>query len=510
MRECLEEIGPIPKGVRRVIAENDIDGGTYTVLLQQVQKEFKPVLNGEHTDFVWATSEDLPSQMLAPVAEAICKLQCETELDVAKAILNGKLPSPQRYENIWLFNLRITGTGTSYRQALEEYVYRPPEDFLTEEFVQRCNGLPLIFEHPDTAILDTDQFRERSIGTIILPYIKDDEVRGIAKVFDDDAAQLMQSSHVSTSPAVVFRNAGSTETVEIDGDTVLIEGKPSLLDHLAICENGVWDKGEAPDGVTLTDSQEVPEMDKEELRAMMRELMSEIIADSKADEVVETPEVAMEEVKVDETENEVKEAEETKGMEEAAKGLEEAEEAHLSEPENKEVEEKEKELEYADSAKLIADMSAQIKAMDAKIKQLNKPLSSADRDQLSRAQARADSVAQMFGQEVAAPLNGETPIAYRKRLADSLKKHSADLKTVRLDSLDDATFAVLEERIYADAQKAALSPTAGRGGQLIPIVRRDSTGRNITTFQGDCIAAWGPFMSPGVSCKIDKNIGKGA
>ncbi|MHB8915877.1 MAG: hypothetical protein ACYC4K_08710, partial [Thiobacillus sp.] len=63
------------------------------------------------------------------------------ELTIAKQIQSGELSSPQQYENIWLFDVRVTGTGTSYRTALEEYVYRPPENFLTDEFLERCNGL---------------------------------------------------------------------------------------------------------------------------------------------------------------------------------------------------------------------------------------------------------------------------------------------------------------------------------------------------------------------------------
>ncbi|WP_254661810.1 hypothetical protein [Burkholderia sp. CCA53] len=63
-----------------------------------------------------------------------------TELDVAKAIRDGELSSPQQYENVWLFDLRITGTGTSYRTEHDEFVYRPPENFLTEEFRERCYG----------------------------------------------------------------------------------------------------------------------------------------------------------------------------------------------------------------------------------------------------------------------------------------------------------------------------------------------------------------------------------
>lgn len=185
----------------------------------------------------------------------------ETELDVAKAIRDGKLPSPQRVGPMWLFDLRVTGTGASYRPAHDEYVFRPPEHYLNEEFLERCQGLPVIFDHPGQSMLDTDEWRQRSIGSCILPYIpaRDDEshltseVWAIARIHDGDAAELMQTSHVSTSPAVSLDAAGDSRTVEMeDGSTLLIEGKPPYMDHLAVCEAGVWDKGGEPRGVSLT------------------------------------------------------------------------------------------------------------------------------------------------------------------------------------------------------------------------------------------------------------------
>jgi len=176
-----------------------------------------------------------------------------TELDVARAIRDGELESPQRYENKWLFALRITGTGISYRPALDEYVYRPPEYYLNEEFLERCQGLPVIFEHPDKALLNTDEFRDRSIGSIMLSYIPEDapdEVWGIALIYDGDAAELMATTHISTSPAVGFGDKDQLKYFRArDGSRLLIEGKPSQLDHLAVCEAGVWDKGGPPVGI---------------------------------------------------------------------------------------------------------------------------------------------------------------------------------------------------------------------------------------------------------------------
>ena len=193
------------------------------------------------------------------------------ETDVAKAIRDGELVSPQHYENVALFAVRITGTGSAYRHKLDEYVYRDPALYLNQDFLDRCNGLPVIWEHPDTGKLNTEEFADRIVGTIVLPYIRGEEVWGIAKIYDADAARAMESKQLSTSPAVVFRSTdGNKQATLENGSALLVEGKPSLLDHLAICEEGVWDKGRDPTGVELptttveiSEGSEMPDFEKE-------------------------------------------------------------------------------------------------------------------------------------------------------------------------------------------------------------------------------------------------------
>jgi 8-oxo-dGTP pyrophosphatase MutT (NUDIX family) len=523
-RECIEEIGGCPEGLRWAVRRNAISGGAgeYTCFVQNVPEPFKPVLNDEHTAWQWAAPGSLPDKMHPEVARTI-ELMTGNELDIAKRMAAGELLSPQRYENVWLFDLRITGTGTSYRTEHEEYVYRPPENFLTEEFRQRCNGLPVIFEHPKKSILNSDEYRDRSIGTIFLPYLTETEVRGIAKVFDDDAARLMPTSHASTSPAVIFRDAGSAETVEVDGQSVLIEGKPSYLDHLAICEEGVWDKGGEPSGVNTGD----PEMDgmEEQIPAWADALIKRMdaIENKGGDRMPAAP------LEADSAES----AAEREGGREvehehaAARELAEAERAGAAEHRDEEradaagcerMDSTESEEERADSAARAdsqrlarenADLRAQIKRMDGTLSTLTKPLSIEDRDALATAQMRADSVMQMFGQSANAPLHGESPVEYRKRLASKLAAHSPDMKGVKLDALDGASFKVIEDKIYADAQVAARNPASAPAGRLIPIVSRDEAGRQITRFTGDIDAWMQHFKAPGVICKINRQA-KGA
>lgn len=172
-----------------------------------------------------------------------------TELDVARAIRDGAMDSPQQHHNKWMFKLRYTGTGISYRPSLDEYVYRPPEIYLNDEFLERIQGQPVIFEHPKKSLLNTDEFRDRSIGSIMLPFIQGDEVWCIALIYDHDAAELMNTTHISTSPGVAFDADSIRTTRAPDGSRLLIEGEPSNVCHLAICDAGVWDKGGPPSGV---------------------------------------------------------------------------------------------------------------------------------------------------------------------------------------------------------------------------------------------------------------------
>ncbi len=482
-----------------------------------------------------------------------------TELDVAKAIRDGDLSSPQQYENILLFSLRITGTGTSFRPARGEYVYRTPSDFLTEDFVERCQGLPVVFEHPtESGVLNSDEYRERAIGTILLPYIKGDEVWGIAKIFDADAAKLMQTTHLSTSPAVVFRDADSTETVATsDGKILLIEGKPSYLDHLAICEEGVWDKGGKPSGIQLSKTEDADMADEQmvpawadALNKRLDEVCNRIdaLGKGRADGDFDKLEKKLEgEGKSEKSAEKIAGAigEEKFGKEgmeaKAEAGKEKAEKKDAGEPSEESGKREIKASEEAENAREREDVNngdveradkgrwttggfmeggqfhpirsssgysktragdsvktdstqKRIAELEAQIAAMAKPLGASERDELARVHARADTLGTMLGETVSHPLHGESPIAYRKRLAARFQKHST-LKEIKLDSIEGKAFDLIEERIYADARESALNPGEGMQGRLIPIVTRDSAGREITRYAGNSDAFKVAFAS---------------
>lgn len=188
------------------------------------------------------------------VALALKRLSLN-EYEVAEAIRDGELASPQPFENVLLVDMRISGTGISYRPGLKEWVYRRPENYLTPDFLKRTAGMPIIYEHPEGTILDSKSFANRVVGTMQLPYIKDNvDVWGVARIYDKEVGREITrgGGDISTSPSVVFRDPAVNYEIELaNGETMLVEGSPSYLDHLAICVNGVWDKGGPPSGIRV-------------------------------------------------------------------------------------------------------------------------------------------------------------------------------------------------------------------------------------------------------------------
>ena len=233
----------------------------FTTFIVRLKEKFTPTLCPEHDGYAWAPLGGPPQPLHPGCRVALDRLNMD-ELGVARAMAEGRLASPQRYENMWLFAIRITGTGVAYRHSRKEFVWRDPSIYLNDEFLARCNGLAVIWEHPEKSLLNGKEFTERAVGSVMLPFIpgpgflaisskaRPDDVWAIAKIHDDEAAEDMDKNLMSTSPAVNFADPTENDKIKLeDGRVMLIEGKPSLLDHIAICPHGVWDKGGDPTGV---------------------------------------------------------------------------------------------------------------------------------------------------------------------------------------------------------------------------------------------------------------------
>lgn len=280
-REFEEETGQNVGGKLRVWTRRVRDGVDFTTFVAQ-GPEFVPALNDEHISYQWTDRElvmNAASRLHPGVLVSLARFDMD-ELGVARAMAAGELTSPQQYGNILLTSIRITGTGASYRSNGDEYVWRDAAIYMTEEFLDRCNGLPVIMLHPeDKPMLDSIDFRRRIVGTVFLPFLKHDEkeVWAIAKILEEQTAELLATEQMSTSPCVVFigkDGEGVTHTLH-DGAKLLVEDRPYLLDHIAICPTGVWDKGGPPSGVDSIDT-----------RADVTDQLDEILAALKIDEAV--------------------------------------------------------------------------------------------------------------------------------------------------------------------------------------------------------------------------------
>jgi 8-oxo-dGTP pyrophosphatase MutT (NUDIX family) len=509
IRETAEECGyvaesPLDFWTRRIDPEVD-----FTTFIVHLPEPFTPTLSDEHTGFMWL---DPKAEASTEVIHPGCAIALErlgmTEHDVAQAIADGRLTSPQRVGNFYLFDIRITGTGTSFRAHLKEFVYRKPSDYLTPTFLARCNGLPVIFEHTEDGPLNSAEFAQRMVGTCALPYIKGDEVWAIAKIYDAGTIQLMLDEKLSTSPGVWWTDATNNNTLLLDdGNTLLIEDEPQLLDHIAICEVGVWDKGGPPAGIVAEDTIGAVHMteeeraaadkarkdaaEKEESERKEREDAERRDAASRHDATMGALDAVM---KACDALGKRMDAYEAK---DSAEGETEEEKKAREDKARKDADEKE-----AKEAKEREDAARKDSAaVNSRIDDLNRriPLALTDEDYaaLSVAQSRYDSVSQLFGKPASKPMAGETPLGYRRRMAGELKVHSPACKSIEdLSKLDSASFDVIEKQIIDDAVAVAKSPAALPKGMLRPIHREDAAGRRITSYVGDIGTTFAAFKVP--------------
>ena len=446
-----------------------------------------------------------PEQQAIAIAEKTARGDEEPvirhELDLARAMAAGAIASPQRYENIWLVDLRITGTGRAWREELQEYAYRPIENYQTDDFLARCNGMPVIFEHPEGKLLNSEEFRARTIGSIFLPYHKGDEVWGIAKIWVHEALPFMADTHGSTSPGMNFAHKEGVQKVTLaNGDVYMVEGTPSLPDHVAICGLGVWDKGGAPSGVNIGD-QSMTEEEKAKADAEMP-AWAKGIADSvsalnaRMDSMDKAKADASSEEEADKKRMEEEEAKKKADAELKAKA--DAEGESEEEKAKREAEEKASKEAKHDSEKLetetkFADMQ---RTIDKLTRAMPRELTDDDRNAIAAAQSRADSVFAALGKNVPHAIMGETPLAFRRRMAGTLQVHSPAWNGVTLRDLPEKAFENAEATIYADAAVAARKPADVPFGEMREVETKTRTGHIRRERFGHPSGWMGQFMPP--------------
>ncbi|EIB0412564.1 DUF2213 domain-containing protein [Escherichia coli] len=422
-----------------------------------------------------------------------------TELEVAERIRDGTVPSPVKFSNMWLVNLRVTGTGLAYRAGLKEHVWRDPKLYLNEEFLRRCNGLPVIANHPDDAVLTEEDFKSRIVGSVMLPYIRGDEVWAVCRVYLQSIVEEITEGDVSTSPSVVFNSTSGNVEVQ-EGDTnFLIEGVPFLVDHIALVTKahgslGVWDKDRIPAGVEVTNTGEI-EMEKEELQALLQGVVSDALQgiNQKIDGVVTRMDSLeqRDKARADAEAQAKKEAEEKAKADEAAEEQRKADEAAAKEAEEKAKADEAAAKDAEEKAKADSEAEEQRKADEEAEKERNDSA-------LAEAQAKADSAFSACGKNAPAPFSGENALDYRKRALIAMQKHSPAHKDVNIRAIaDSATLAVLEDAIFSAARQSIEKEMMSTQGQLHKRIRNDEAGRRITEYQGDPNVWLNAFKIPG-------------
>ena len=167
-----------------------------------------------------------------------------TDGEIAEAMVRGEIVGPVVTNNLFLLNIRITGTGLTPRTygKVTRTFNRPPGVFLSDKFLDMCNGLPCAYYnteigHPTDGELDYDNFKNYIVGSVMLAYVKGEEVWGIARIFNLDLLQaILDGKVLSTSPYVTSRS--------LEGRDGVIDEKLDDLNHVAFVQAGHWDQKE--------------------------------------------------------------------------------------------------------------------------------------------------------------------------------------------------------------------------------------------------------------------------
>jgi hypothetical protein len=161
------------------------------------------------------------------------------ERQIAALIARGILESPLMFRGSMMVAIRITGTGISYRPQHREWVYRGAS-WLSTEMQQRCSGLVVTWLHPPSRTLDTESLHEQIVGVVLLGFIRESALWGVARILDQQAQRALREGGWDSSPAV--QHGAELKHISIGKCTLQIESEPSLCDHVAICGVGIWGK----------------------------------------------------------------------------------------------------------------------------------------------------------------------------------------------------------------------------------------------------------------------------
>ena len=248
-----------------------------------------------------------------------------TYREMIEGLINGTLKSPQIYEESFYIKLRITGTGITERYKEDENgdvifndendpvtykINRLEDEFLSNKFLKACVGIPVLIEHPDSKLLNGENYKNHVVGNIVAAYIKPEikEVWAIARIYDPEVLKLINEKLKSTSPAI------KTKEIKNNGSGI-VEEEFEYIDHLALVVDGYWDnysekaiqidsnKRIMPNSNENIKNQAIVKEDKmpEELKEKKEEIKEEVKKDESMEEVEneETQKIASIESKLD-------------------------------------------------------------------------------------------------------------------------------------------------------------------------------------------------------------------
>jgi len=323
---------------------------------------------------------------------------------------------------------------------------------------------------------------------------------------------------------------------------VLVEGNPQLMCHIALVENGVWDRQNGPSGVR-TDSQFPPYKDRaamteEEKKAAevaaadkarkdaegetidrvlkhldaMSKRMDAMEAERKRDDAqrrmdAERAEWEREDSAAcarDDAEEAVERKKycdegmaETEAMDKARAGRRDRMKARRDAAETEEEKKKREaaaEKAREDGARRDADLAALRRTADEISKDRDKfahalasvpmPYTDANYAIMADSQALYDGAYQALGLRSPPPHMHEQPAGYRVRLARGLQGHSKAWKAVDLAALQDAALVIAEGQIRADAIAASRNTSDMPDGAMIPRRRTLDSGHHVTEWVG--------------------------
>ncbi len=158
----------------------------------------------------------------------------------------------------------------------------------------------------------------------------------------------------------------------------------------------------------------------------------------------------------------------------------------------------------------LRQQNAQLHELRALMSKALRQPTSAERGELATAYHRADSLYASLGRQTPSPLPGESPMAFRHRLADGLRDMSDGLGRVNFDALPDDVFGTIEARVYQDASDSAKAGIGMPAGRLNSRSYKNETGHQVTEYYGDNMAWMQPFMLGGVRARINRNPSKAA